>query len=120
MKTTPLSAKRTRLEECDAEIWVAGRLGTNVLARRLYWLFLENKDQFVDLACMGVDSVNQAVKGVAAGRTMLRPADLDLIVVPWFSEYVERGQKQTRIMLRVWATAVVLEGTDVSADSDTD
>ena len=66
--------------------------------------YLKSQDEpWLDLACIGWSSLNQAVKAIAVARELVGPGKHDLVMQPAFSTIVDFAeQERTRIILRVF------------------
>lgn len=91
------------VERPEDEIWVGRDEDVHSLAVTIVQ-YLENGDEYVDMACIGAASVNQAVKATAVARAKVEEKDQSrtLVMMSGFSTIVdEEGLTKTRIMLRV-------------------
>lgn len=94
---TPFSVHHgALLDPPSTEIWVRKTDDPKLLAKDIKSDI--TKYQYVDLACIGAATVNQAMKAVAIVREHMRR----VVAVPYFSMVTdENGNEKTRLMLRV-------------------
>lgn len=88
----------------DDEIWVRSSDDVRKTANKILAKLSESElePQYIDVACIGPASVNQAIKAIAVARSTVADVQLDLVVKPYFSTIEdEQMQVRTRIILRV-------------------
>lgn len=59
------------------------------------------KNGGVEMQAIGAGAVNQAVKGIAVARGLLRPCGFDLFFKPEFLEVEKEGQARTALKLLI-------------------
>ena len=70
---------------------------------------------YAEVQAIGASAVNQAIKAVAIARGYLEQDDMDLVIVPSFTEVDIEGNERTAVRLAVFKRPVVLEVPEVAA-----
>lgn len=53
----------------------------------------------IELKCIGVPAVNQAIKAVITARGLSAPAGFDIIIKPYFESVIIEGEEKTAISM---------------------
>ena len=91
------------LSQADGEVWVRNKDYPTSIARRITEAIQDH--QQAQVAVIGPDAVNQAVKGIAIARQMWRDMTEgeDLYMTVYFSTIIDtNSQQRTRMIFRVW------------------
>jgi len=64
---------------------------------------------YAEVQAIGASAVNQAVKAIAIARGYLEQDDMDLVIVPSFTEVDIEGNERTAVRLAVFKRPSVLE-----------
>jgi stage V sporulation protein S len=67
---------------------------------------------YAEVQAIGASAVNQAVKAVAIARGYLEQDDMDLVIVPSFTEVDIEGNERTAVRLAVFKRPAALESVD--------
>ena len=65
---------------------------------------------YAEVQAIGASAVNQAVKAVAIARGYLEQDDMDLVIVPSFTEVDIEGNERTAVRLAIFKRPETLEG----------
>ncbi len=97
----------------ENEVWVTAQSSVHRVAERIVrhvmvqdpvhdGYTVSDEHDFLDLACIGPQAINQAMKAVAVARETLAEDKLDLAVKPFFSTIIDASDRErTRMVLRV-------------------
>ena len=55
----------------------------------------------IELSCLGVGAINQAVKGIITARAMVSQSGDDFGIVPYFDKTILEDQEKTLIIFRL-------------------
>ncbi len=66
------------------------------------------EEGYAEMQAIGASAVNQAIKAVAIARTYLEENDIDLAVVPRFTEVIIEGSERTAVRLAVFKRPATL------------
>lgn len=64
---------------------------------------------YAEVQAIGASAVNQAVKAIAIARGYLEQDDMDLVIVPSFTEVDIEGNERTAVRLAIFKRPAVLE-----------
>ena len=64
---------------------------------------------YAEVQAIGASAVNQAVKAVAIARGYLEQDDMDLVIVPSFTEVDIEGNERTAVRLAIFKRPAALE-----------
>ena len=64
---------------------------------------------YAEVQAIGASAVNQAVKAVAIARGYLEQDDMDLVIVPSFTEVDIEGNERTAVRLAIFKRPATLE-----------
>jgi stage V sporulation protein S len=64
---------------------------------------------YAEVQAIGASAVNQAVKAVAIARGYLEQDDMDLVIVPSFTEVDIEGNERTAVRLAIFKRPEALE-----------
>ena len=67
---------------------------------------------YAEVQAIGASAVNQAVKAVAIARGYLEQDDMDLVIVPSFTEVDIEGNERTAVRLAIFKRPVAMETVD--------
>jgi stage V sporulation protein S len=67
---------------------------------------------YAEVQAIGASAVNQAVKAVAIARGYLEQDQMDLVIVPSFTEVDIEGNERTAVRLAIFRRPETLEGTN--------
>lgn len=67
---------------------------------------------YAEVQAIGASAVNQAVKAVAIARGYLEQDDMDLVIVPSFTEVDIEGNERTAVRLAIFKRPETLEGVN--------
>ncbi len=66
------------------------------------------EEGYVEMQAIGASAVNQAIKAIAIARTYLEENDIDLAVVPCFTEVMIEGNERTAVRIAVYKRPATL------------
>ena len=66
------------------------------------------EEGYAEMQAIGASAVNQAIKAVAIARTYLEENDIDLAVIPRFTEVIIEGSERTAVRLAVFKRPATL------------
>lgn len=72
-------------QESVNELRVSGKTDTKSLGWSIFSAVHEGKSKSVELAAIGVDAVNSAIKAVVVANTHLAPVGKHVVIDPYFS-----------------------------------
>jgi stage V sporulation protein S len=67
---------------------------------------------YAEVQAIGASAVNQAVKAVAIARGYLEQDNMDLVIVPSFTEVDIEGNERTAVRLAIFKRPEALEAVD--------
>lgn len=65
---------------------------------------------YAEVQAIGASAVNQAVKAIAIARGYLEQDEMDLVIVPSFTEVDIEGNERTAVRLAIFKRPETLEG----------
>lgn len=65
---------------------------------------------YAEMQAIGASAVNQAVKAIAIARGYLEQDEMDLVIVPSFTEVDIEGNERTAVRLAIFRRPAILEG----------
>lgn len=72
---------------------------------------------YAEVQAIGASAVNQAIKAIAIARGYLEQDQMDLVIVPSFTEVDIEGNERTAVRLAIFKRPATLEGPTLDHNS---